>query len=250
MRFRNKILDLAETDPEWYYQPLIQNHIQTGKDQARHFFKKLYGPRTYHPHPSGVVTLCYKEEEGMVCYPKSIGMRSEIIDVSLYLGQRGDIYFNIGLQEDLPPRGQRGKSNTVSLIPGFWMDIDEKGSHHKSQDLPCSIEEAESFLRSLEKPPSMIICTGGGLHAYWVFQELCFIETDSYRMKIKEASKTFQQRIINEGKKHGWSLDNTSDLARLLRIPGTWNWKTIPPKPVYFLEPCYADLPDRDINRI
>ena len=53
---------------------------------------------------------------------------------------------------------------------------------------------------------------------------------------LRTLSERFQRFIISEGEKHGWKLDNTQDLARILRIPGTLNFKSNPPKRVTVVE--------------
>ena len=42
--------------------------------------------------------------------------------------------------------------------------------------------------------------------------------------------------MIEKGQDRGWKLDNTSDLARLLRVPGTFNHKKSPPQEVFIIE--------------
>ena len=163
--------------------------------------------------------------------------RQEISAKALSLSENMDVYFSVGLHSQKPPAGKRGASETVTVIPGLWMDVDIKDSGHKKMGLPSSIDEALDFLKCLDKLPSLIVNSGGGLHAYWLFEEPHLIIDKDDREKCHNISKNFQDSIITEGKKRGWDLDNTSDLARILRLPGTWNWKEDIPRPVYVLEP-------------
>lgn len=230
---------LKKANIDFHDDPMIYHILYNGMDHTDFFFRTLYGCQDF-----GHLMLWTKQDKKS--YPIQIQRKKYIVELVHKLGQKMDVYCGIGLQRNPPPPGQRGGSDTVSSFPGFVMDIDIQGPHHASKMLPDSLMTVMKFLRSLELKPSMIIETGGGVHAYWKFDKLYFIDTDEERRRIKEASRSFQQSIIREGQKYGWDLDNTSDLARLVRIPGTWNWKQIPPKPVYFLEPENGDIPFRD----
>ena len=169
-------------------------------------------------------------------YSFQIQNRQEIADKVLSLSEKMDVYFGIGLHSKKPPIGERGASETVTVIPGFWFDMDIKGDGHSKKNLPSSIEEALDFMKCLDKQPSLIVNSGGGLHCYWIFDEPHRIVDMKDREKCRNISQNFQDSIIEEGKDRGWNLDNTSDLARILRLPGTWNWKEDIPRPVEILE--------------
>ena len=171
-------------------------------------------------------------------YPFQIQNRQEIAAQALSLSEKKkDVYFSVGLHPQQPPAGKRGASETVIAIPGFWFDLDIKGDGHSQKKLPSSIDEALDFLKSLSKQPSLIVNSGGGLHTYWLFEEPYRIIDMDRREECHNISKNFQDSIIEEGKDRGWNLDNTSDLARILRLPGTWNLKEDIPRPVCVLEP-------------
>jgi len=63
---------------------------------------------------------------------------------------------------------------------------------------------------------------------HWLFSEPYLIQDENDLESFKTLSSSFQKTIIAKGKAHGWKLDNTSDPARLLRIPGTMNFKHDP----------------------
>ena len=114
------------------------------------------------------------------------------------------------------------------------MDFDCSEGSHKEQKLP-SKEEVLSFLKELPLKPSLIVWSGGGLHVYWLFKEPLYFHSETDRHQAKKLSSRFQLTIISIAKSQGWNLDNTSDLVRLLRIPGTHNFKR-DPVPVEILE--------------
>ncbi len=178
-----------------------------------------------------------------------------------YLSNHMDVYFGVGLQKDEPKNGGRGTADTVICIPGLWLDIDIKGPNHKSDNLPPDKESALKLLDSFELEPTLIISTGGGFHVYWLFDEPMDLKDKDDRNKAKELSKRFQKVFINLAATHGWELDNTSDLSRVLRLPGTFNHKQEDdPVPVslimqsdnnrYNLEVIEAALNDCDVPDI
>jgi len=237
------IFAVAEHYKDWGDTPHIKCHIRNGETQLRSFLQKLY-----HDDARGIFILWTKQDK--YTYAIDVTQRDEIVDKAIFLARIKDVYFGVGLQKEIPVKGHRGTAETVSLLPAFWMDIDVKGPHHKNAKLPNLARDASNFLNELEIKPSMVINTGGGVHAYWLFNEPHHISSSNHYKHLEEASKSFQKFIIAEGRKKGWELDDTSDLARLLRMPGTWNWKTIPPKPVYFLEPEDENIYTREPRSI
>ncbi len=85
-----------------------------------------------------------------------------------------------------------------------------------------------AFLQEFPLRPSLVIWSGGGLHVYWLFRKPLYFHTPEERQAVKDLSARFQKAIILQGQERGWKLDNTSDLVRLLRIPGTFNHKADP----------------------
>jgi DNA polymerase I-like protein with 3'-5' exonuclease and polymerase domains len=70
----------------------------------------------------------------------------------------------------------RALENLQELI-GLHTDIDAK-------DIVISLTEVEQALRQLELPPSAVVVSGRGLHAYWFFQE-CLPATAENRARHK-----------------------------------------------------------------
>src|SRR5262249_4091522 len=56
----------------------------------------------------------------------------------------------------------------------------------------------------------------------WVFED------DEDRRKAQVLVRRFQEFIRGKAAEKGWNPDNTSDLSRVLRVPGTWNRKLQP----------------------
>ena len=138
-----------------------------------------------------------------------------------------DVYFNQAILKHRPAKG-RGAAVDAGAMLGLWFDLDVAGPNHKESALPTR-EQAETFIE--EEIPfraSQTIWSGGGYQLHWCFSVPYPVQDESDLEAFKSLSSRFQKTIIAKGKAHGWRLDNTSDPARLLRIPGTYNFKRDP----------------------
>lgn len=151
-----------------------------------------------------------------------------------------DVYFGWGLQREKAASG-RGSSDSVVAVPGVMMDIDLKSKTsgvHAEENLPLSSDEVVSFINEISFiMPTQFRHSGNGLYGDWLYPELWCFGSDEERIKAAEISKRLQCGLLTAAKElRGWKLDNTSDLARVTRMPGTKNHKTNPPKDVTLLD--------------
>lgn len=161
----------------------------------------------------------------------------DIAERGVAVSEEADVYFALGLRrKNLGPR-KRGAADDVCALPGFWLDLDVVGPGHEKDKLPQNFDEALEFLEELPLEPSYIVHSGGGLHVYWLFRELWTFDSAKEREEAASASEGWQNFIVERGRFKGWDLDDTKDLARVLRLPGTLNRKPqLPqPQPVYIL---------------
>lgn len=146
-----------------------------------------------------------------------------------------DVYVGVGIRhaDRLPPPKSRGTADTVEGIVGLWLDIDVAGDGHEKakKRLPGSIEEARRLLFAVlpPLPPSVVVFSGHGLQGWWLFPEPWIFETAEDRKKAAALAHRFISTARAVAKLNGWSVDGTFDLARVMRLAGTWNRKTEPP---------------------
>jgi hypothetical protein len=144
------------------------------------------------------------------------------------LGRSASWYVGMGLQPAILPDKQRGAADTVIGIPGAWMELDWRDSAHKKQNLPPNREAVRALLSEFGCPPSIIIDSGHGFHVHWLFPEVWQWEDGDQEQRDAAAALVLavQTAIKHLAAKHGWTdVDSTHDLARVLRIPGTYNHK-------------------------
>jgi len=151
------------------------------------------------------------------------------------LDKQIDYYIGCGLQ-DIQHKNKpgRGLASDVVAIPGFWIDIDFGVNGHKpGKLLPPTIDDALLLVLGNGFDPTMIVNSGNGIHAWWLFKEVWKFANDAERQMASDISRRLQETIQYNASKLGWAVDSTMDLSRVLRPVGTKNWKdSSNPKPV------------------
>ena len=121
--------------------------------------------------------------------------------------------------------GYSRKAEDAQFLRSFFIDLDvgldkaEVGRGYASKD--DAQEALQSFFRRVDLPPPCVVDSGTGIHAYWFFdQDIPASEWKPYAEKFKA--------LCLENDLH---IDPvvTADLARILRCPETFNYKTTPP---------------------
>ena len=121
----------------------------------------------------------------------------------------------------------RGLSEDVAEVVGIYQDHDIRGPAHAETRLPENEEEALRFIAKLPFPPSFIVRSGNGIHEYWLFRQPYRIRDGTDRAYIEGILDGFEAYAVKLAREnHGWVFDHVADLARMLRIPGTTNFKT------------------------
>jgi predicted P-loop ATPase len=142
-----------------------------------------------------------------------------------------DVWFCTSLQsragknERGKPRAERRAANALKQ-KAIWVDIDVGENDPKKYR---TVEEALKALRIFRAtcgfpPPSAIVFSGGGIHVYWISKHaLSPLEWAPYANGLK-------QLLLTNAVKCDAGV--TTDVARILRVPGTLNFKSDPPRPV------------------
>lgn len=95
------------------------------------------------------------------------------------------------------------KASDIRAIRSLWVDL----------DLKDAITEPD--FQSLPLPPTIITKSGHGWHLYWVLAEPSW-DLDRARMLLKSIAHHLKD----------WGADDSAtDVARVLRLPGSWNLK-------------------------
>lgn len=144
--------------------------------------------------------------------------------VAEYAAAERDIYFALASFEK---SGARTAANAVN-VRSFFVDLDCAKDSDKTY--ATKKEGMAAFVAFLEKTgleelgTPFIVDSGGGYHVYWPLTE------DAPIAKWKPVAENFKRLCKQEGLKIDMNV--SADAARVLRIPGTLNYKREPHKTV------------------
>ncbi len=125
-------------------------------------------------------------------------------------------YFGVCLR-----KVQKGDKSSVASISAVWADVDAKNFSGGKPEALAQLKKLPPYLFS-----SVIVDTGHGYHLYWLLREAELIESPQDILRLEAYMKGLALTL------HG---DSTSDLSRVLRLPGLVNQKD--PK-----NPCLAHI--------
>ncbi len=123
------------------------------------------------------------------------------------------------------------EAQNARWVKSFYVDIDcgEGHVYGTPKDGAVALSEfvEKTGLHGIHTP--LVNLTGGGLHAYWPLTEPVTIQQ----------WKPIAEHLKKLAKQHNLDIDHTvtADAARILRMPGTTNWK-IPDNP----RPCLTKI--------
>jgi P4 family phage/plasmid primase-like protien len=128
---------------------------------------------------------------------------------ALAVGQKANVYARI-TPLARPPECGRGTAQQAQGSSVLYLDYD-------------TYRNQIAGLRALEeytRPPTLVVNSGNGLHAYWLLDRL-YADLDSIKARNKQLTIAFG------GNDAG--ADSCYDLARVLRVPESFNVKGVDP---------------------
>ena len=180
------------------------------------FFNKLYGkiPET---------NFAYFWTKTCGTFPFAIPAQIQLMaQRAIELSDKGfDIWHSVNPVCIKPTNEKRGDELSVSYQTAIVVDIDIRSDAHKGDPslFAADSDEAKSFLPFT---PSIIIHSGYGLHAYYIFNTPIEI-TEQNREQLKKRNNLLLE-VVRQ-KANGKKIDGVGDLPRILRTPGTFNYK-------------------------
>lgn len=181
------------------------------------FVAALFGERW----PAPMRALLWRKEP----VKHSTWIRSAV-DAAPMLGEH-ELYVGAGLVGVELDAGHRGKAIDIRAIPGTWLDVDINGGPEKRARYAPDEDAALDLIRSLGPPPTLIVNSGYGLHAWWLFHEMwSWKQGDQAEWeRAKSLVHGFWLRAQAIAHERGFMIDPAWDLARVMRLPGTMNTK-------------------------
>lgn len=121
-------------------------------------------------------------------------------------------------------------AENAKSMKSLFMDLDLGGekAYANRQEAIAAFDKfmGETGMAELGLP--LVVSSGGGFHIYWPFDEEVPID------QWKPVAENFKRLCKQEGLNIDWNC--TADAARVLRVPGTFNFKKAKPRDVKVLQ--------------
>jgi hypothetical protein len=144
------------------------------------------------------------------------------VEAAMRYRREWDVFVGVGLRACPTavemarcPCDERG-ANHVSRLQVVWGDFDIEDDGAESPD------DLLTRLRGISLPPTVLVRSGRGIHAYWPLSEA--------------ATDLATVVAVNRSIRLRFGADTAVDAARILRVAGTFNHKYGAPLPVRLLE--------------
>lgn len=132
--------------------------------------------------------------------------------------------------------GDNRKKENVLGLKAFWLDVDcgpdkaepnpKTGRPDGYIDQKAALEALMHFCKTVGLPTPTLVSSGGGIHAYWPLEEtISRRDWEPVAERFKEVCRT-QNFYVDPA---------VFEVARILRVPGTFNFKEEEPRPVEFI---------------
>lgn len=163
------------------------------------------------------------------------------------LAKKRDVFFALGKFKT----DQNRKTDNCEYMQSFFLDIDcgptkafpdERGRIKGYIDQQTGMAALRQLCKDLNLPKPIIVNSGRGWHVYWPLTK------PVEREKWLDAAHTFKTRCTE----HGFHIDPDvpADAARVLRVPGTKNFKDDPAHDVVLLNDTEPITYDEFVERI
>ena len=146
-----------------------------------------------------------------------------------YVASGRNVFFGVA---KFATRDNRTKEN-VRALKAFWLDIDcgeakaqvdpVTGRPDGYIDQVAGLAALKEFCAVVGLPKPTLVNSGGGIHVYWVLEE------EITRAEWEPVAERFQEVCRTQ---NFYVDDKVFEVARVLRIPGTYNFKEATPRPV------------------
>jgi AAA domain len=192
-------------------------------ETALGFLRSLYASSD----PAGWLTL--------FCIDRRNGQRSTVWSPLSDLGQmgdqiarhgrHGDVWFGVAPRAVKLDQGRRGGAADCLSIPALWLDVDIAGIAHAAAGLPASRQEAVELVLDFQaRQPDAVVSSGYGLQCWWPLMQP--LEAKAAQVALQRWGRTWASLAAVRS----LHLDNVFNVDRIMRLPGSFNWKG--PEPV------------------
>lgn len=142
-----------------------------------------------------------------------------------------DVYVGLATRRPGLHSRQRGKAGECIGLGCAWLDVDraDDSQAHKAKNLPRDLDDLVAIIEARPHEPDLIVDSGHGWHVYWILTK--FVTLGVPGRTVVDANRQgqiWQAPYIKRAADLGWHVDQTGNLDRVLRVPGTLNVKADP----------------------
>lgn len=152
--------------------------------------------------------------------------------VQKFVQQERNVFFGVARYST----GVGRTKDNVKSLKAFWLDIDcgeakaevnpKTGKPNGYIDQATGINELKRFCKLTGLPKPILVNSGRGIHVYWALTE------EITREEWERVAARLHQLCVT----HNFYIDaQVFEVARILRVPGTFNFKDDPPAEVTVL---------------
>ena len=158
---------------------------------------------------------------------KLVATREEVNKAAAqFVADERNVYFGVAKFAT----NQNRKKPNVKGLQAFWLDIDcgeskvevnpKTGRPEGYIDQTTGLQELQTFCKKIGLPRPLLVNSGRGIHVYWPLT----------REVTREEWEPVAERLRELCVLHNFHIDGkVFEVARVLRIPGTFNFKDNPP---------------------
>lgn len=205
---------------------LRRTESKSAVDQAREQFVQLVN----HLHRGGKLAYLWARYEGGGGGSSSWWLvDEEPVPTTGHEPKNLHVYYSVHPLAEAPSTNKAGERVTQDKVRGRIENIAAINCLFADFDLKDfdSAAEFKRHLAGLTPKPSVVVQSGNGVHCYWLLDQP-FLLTD-------EAARSKAQQLQYSWVAYTKSDPGAKDLARVLRVPGTTNWKPNCGKRSHFL---------------
>lgn len=194
-------------------------------DEAKKFFDLIFG-NVHEPKFSYLCTIDNKIFGKSLPFDVSDADARHLMAIrAIEINDAGhNVYFAVNCSDEPPTDEKRGDAKKITMQTATPTDIDCEGGTHTSGNVkkyPPDFDTAKSLLPF---EISLLVNSGYGLQGYAIYSEPIKITADN-REIAHNRNKKFIEAIRTRAGDYKSTVDGVGDLARVMRVPGTRNYK-------------------------
>ncbi len=187
----------------------------------KQFFEKIF------PSQGNLCIAAIRPEDGVTIPRFPADVETALTVAQNFIDKKFNVYFTPGTYS-----GNRRRQAECLYVKSFFLDLDVEHGKNRYESKDAAVEDLQRFCGEINWPIPVLIDSGGGIHAYWILDEA--LPADQWDLY----AESFKQLCIDKG----LIIDEAvpADSARLMRVPGTSNYRYDPPSQSSMLTDVYT----------